>query len=78
MLLCLLLLFCDLMSVNFDWSIILIRKSFGVSQHISEKLGVKLAIAIFCGCTAWFVSDLVGNPEDRFSHDLAYIISVQC
>ena len=23
-------------------------------------------LAIFCGCTAWFVSDLVGNPEDRF------------
>ena len=32
------------MSVNFDWSIILIRKSFGASRHISEKLGVKLAI----------------------------------
>ena len=23
-------------------------------------------LAIFCGCTARFVSDLVGNPEDRF------------
>ena len=23
----------------------------------------------FCSCTAWIVSDLVGNPEDRFSHD---------
>ena len=22
---------------------------------------------IFCGCTVRFVSDLVGNPEDRFS-----------
>ena len=22
-----------------------------------------------CGCTAWFVWDLVGNPEDRFSHE---------
>ena len=44
MLLCLLLLFCDLLSVNFDWSIILIRKSFRASWHISEKLGVKLAI----------------------------------
>ena len=46
MLLCLLLLFCDLMSVNSDWSIILIRKSFGASRHISEKLGVKLAIPL--------------------------------
>ena len=24
-----------------------------------------------CGSTAWFVSDLVGNPEDRFSHNKA-------
>ena len=24
-------------------------------------------LAIFSGCTAWFVSDLAGNPEDRFS-----------
>ena len=30
-------------------------------------------LAIFCGCTAWFVSDLVGNPEDRFSHNQAHI-----
>ena len=44
MLLCLSLLFCDLMSVNFDWSIILVLKSFGASRHIAEKLGVKLAI----------------------------------
>ena len=26
-------------------------------------------LSIFCGCTARFVSDLVGNPEDRFSHN---------
>ena len=31
-------------------------------------------LAIFCGCTAWFVSDQVGNPEDRFSHNEAQII----
>ena len=30
-------------------------------------------LAILCGCTAWFVSDLVGNPEDRFSHNEAHI-----
>ena len=29
-------------------------------------------LAILCGCTAWFVSDLVGNPEDRFSHNEAH------
>ena len=26
-------------------------------------------LTIFCGCTAPFMFDLVGNPEDRFSHD---------
>ena len=31
-------------------------------------------LAIFCGCTAWFVSDLVGNAEDQFSHNEAHII----
>ena len=30
-------------------------------------------LAIFCGCIAWFVWDLVGNPEDRFSHNEAHI-----
>ena len=29
--------------------------------------------AIFCDCKARFVSDLVGNPEDRFSHNAALI-----
>ena len=29
------------------------------------------ALDIFCGCTAWFVSDLVGIPEDKFSCDFA-------
>ena len=27
------------------------------------------ASSYLCGFTAWFVSDLVGNPEDRFSHN---------
>ena len=30
-------------------------------------------LAILCGCTAWFVSDLVGNPEDRFSQNEAHM-----
>ena len=32
---------------------------------------------IFCGCTAWCMSDLVGNPEDRFSHNEAHILPDQ-
>ena len=31
-------------------------------------------LAIPCGSTARFVSDLVGNPEDRFSHVTAPIL----
>ena len=30
-------------------------------------------LAIFHDCTAWFVSGLAGNPEDRFSRDVAHI-----
>ena len=29
--------------------------------------------AIFCHCAARFVSDLVGNPEDRFSQNEAHL-----
>ena len=32
-----------------------------------------MPLDIFSGCTARFVSDLVGNPEDRFSHNEAPI-----
>ena len=30
-------------------------------------------LAILCGCTARFVSDLVGNHEDRFYQNEAHI-----
>ena len=30
-------------------------------------------LAIFFGCTTWFVSNLVGNPEDRFSHGVSHV-----
>ena len=29
--------------------------------------------SLFCGCTAWFVSDWVKKPKDRFSYDAAHI-----
>ena len=32
-----------------------------------------LYIAIFSGCISGFVSDLVGNPEDNLSHNVAQI-----
>ena len=37
---------------------------------LSKSKNLK-TLAIFCGCTARFVSDLVGNPEDRFYHNEA-------
>ena len=33
-----------------------------------------MPLAILCGCRARFVSDMVGNPEDRFSHTEAQMI----
>ena len=30
-------------------------------------------ISSLCGCRAWFVWDLVENPEDWFSHDEAHM-----
>ena len=30
---------------------------------------------ISSSCTAWFVRDLVGNPEDRFSHNEAHMFT---
>ena len=35
-----------------------------------------MTVAIFCDCTAWFVSDLVGNPKDRFSSVAVHLICV--
>ena len=37
----------------------------------------KSEIVIFCGCTAWFVSDLVRNPKDQFSHNEAQFLQVE-
>ena len=33
-----------------------------------------MPLATLCGCTARFVWDLVGYPEDRFSHNEAQIV----
>ena len=41
----------------------------------SEIRNFKL-LAIFCICIDQFVSDLVGNPEDQFSHVAAHILTI--
>ena len=39
-------------------------------QHLCFRyIDSTIPLASFCGCTVRFVSDLVGNPEDRFSCD---------
>ena len=35
-------------------------------------------LAIFCDCTGRFVSNLVGNPEDRFSGVAAILLFTCC
>ena len=47
-------------------------------RYIDSTIPSKISpLPIFCGCTARFESDLVGNPEDRFSRNTAhmYLIS---
>ena len=46
-----------------------------LSNIFSSLINPKLS-ANFCCRTARFVSNLVGNPEDRFSHDTAHIYLV--
>ena len=36
-----------------------------------------IPLAFFCDCTDGFVSDLVGNPEDRFSQNEAQLFALQ-
>ena len=50
-------------------------KNKGSSAIDSQILLIPEPLAIFCSCTARLVSDLVGNPDDRFSHnDEAYLV----
>ena len=41
----------------------------------SQNRNVKL-LAIFCGCTARFVSELVENSEDQYSRDMDHFLSI--
>ena len=42
-------------------------------RYNDSTIPLLLKSKIFGNCTARFVSDLVGNPEDRFSHNEAQI-----
>ena len=39
------------------------------------KSKISSLLIIFCGGTTRLMSDLVGNPEDRFSHDAAHTMA---
>ena len=48
-----------------DSTILLLSKS---------EISSLFQVTIFCRSAAWFVSDMVGNPVDRFSHNEAHFI----
>ena len=52
------------------------RYTDSTTPLLSKSKKFKL-LAIFCGCTDRFVSDLVGNPEDRVSQNEARLILVK-
>ena len=45
----------------------------GSTIPLLPKYEIFKPLAIFSDRTAGFVSDLVGNPEDRFSHNKAHM-----
>ena len=47
-------------------------------RYIDSTIPLLSKSLVFCGCTAPFVSGLVGNPEDRFSHDVAHNRAHSC
>ena len=57
-----------------------LRSNCAADQHFcfhyidSTILLLAKSEIISYSCTARFVFDLVGNPEDRFSHDMAHIV----
>ena len=44
---------------------------FAADQRLCFRYRYYKPLAIFCGCTAQCLSDLVENPKDRFSCDVA-------
>ena len=49
-------------------------RHIGSTIPLLSKSEIERPLAIFCDRTARFVSDLVGDPEDRFSHNEAHTI----
>ena len=49
----------------------------GENGKKDDKIKKSVQTSSACDCTARFVSDLVGNPENRFSHNEAQIKEFQ-
>ena len=49
-----------------------------ISAFVFDRRAVQFVLYLFPKCqassTGWFVSDLVGNTEDRFSHVAAHML----
>ena len=50
------------------------RLVFTIVQYLFYQIRNFKPLAIFSDCAAGFVSDLVGNPEDQFSHNEAKLV----
>ena len=46
-------------------------------RYIDSTIRNFKPLTIFCSCTAWFVSEQVGNPEDRFSRNEAPFVYIK-
>ena len=63
-----------LIKSGFDLLIMQMRNQRCISEGTSSLINIKFkSQASFCGCTASFVPDLVLNPDDIFSHDMAHM-----
>ena len=51
-----------------------------LGEFAKNRFGKNFPVAVLCGCTARFVSDLVGSPADQFSQNEAHmtLIKAQC
>ena len=47
--------------------------AFVLSHYLDSTIPL-LPKSEISSCIAWFVSDLVGKPEDRFPHDAAHFL----
>ena len=56
-------------------SVALLISAYVFATNIVQILDFLKPLVILRGCTAGFVSDLVGNTEDRFSSDVALLLA---